>query len=250
MKHIKTCILPALVIALTPLAHGKQVSKSQQQYVKKYAKQQNIPTPESMLINTDSEPNLKKDFTPLYNGKNLDGWIQKGGAHTFEAKGEEIVGTCVPDESNAFLCTERTDYSDFIFTCEIKWEVDGNSGVMFRARERDDKGNKRVYGPQCEMEGINNSRGWSSGIYGEAAGGWIYPLWLDAHKEVRECLKKDGWNRLTIKAEGGVVKTWLNGNPSAHWKTAEYMEGFFGLQVHKGKNGIIHFRNIKIRELK
>jgi len=234
---------------LSSAANANQVSKSQQRYVKKYAKQKNVPDPAQMLLNTDPEPKLSSGFANLYNGKNLDGWIQKGGAHKYEAKGDAIVGTCVPGESNAFLCTERTDYSNFIFSCEIKWEVDGNSGVMFRARVKDEKGKPRVYGPQCEMEGINNARGWSSGIYGEAAGGWIYPLWLEAHKPVRESLKKKGWNRLTIKADGDTVKTWLNGIPSAHWKTTEYKKGFFGLQVHRGKNGIIHFRNIKIKEL-
>lgn len=247
---MKKIILIAALSALTlSLVQANTVSESQQQYVKKYAKQQNVPAPADMLINTDAEPNLSDGFIDLYNGTNLDGWIQKGGAHTYQAKGDSIVGTCVPEESNAFLCPERTNYSNFIFTCEIKWEVDGNSGVMFRAREKEENGKPRVYGPQCEMEGINNSRGWSSGIYGEAAGGWIYPLWLEAHKPVRECLKKEGWNRLTIQADGETVKTWLNGIPSAHWKTTEYKEGFFGLQVHKGQNGIIHFRNIKIKEL-
>ncbi|MDF7807343.1 DUF1080 domain-containing protein [Pontiellaceae bacterium B12219] len=234
--------------SLTQSSFANQIAESQQQYVKKYAKQANIPAPEEMLINTDTEPDLTQGFINLYNGRNLDGWNQKGGAHKFESKDGVIVGTCVPDEANAFLCTD-TDYSNFIFSCEIKWEVDGNSGVMFRARVKDQNGKPRVYGPQCEMEGINNSRGWSSGIYGEAAGGWIYPLWLEAHDDVRLCLKKDGWNRLTIKADGDTIKTWLNGLPSAHWKTTEYMKGFIGLQVHKGKNGIILFRNIKIKEL-
>ncbi len=242
-------IIFTLTAALTTVAvHANQVSESQQKYVKKYAKQVNVPNPAEMLINITPEPELTKGFTSLYNGKNLDGWIQKGGAHKYEAKGDAIVGTCIPGEVNAFLCPEK-EYSDFIFTCEIKWEVDGNSGVMIRARTKQENGNPRVYGPQCEMEGINNARGWSSGIYGEAAGGWIYPLWLEAHKPVRESLNKKGWNRLTVAAKGDTIKTWLNGHPSAHWKTDEYKTGFIGLQVHKGKNGIIHFRNIKIKEL-
>lgn len=247
MKIIIYCLT---IAGLAIGTHANQVSESQKQYVKKYEKQANIPKPADMLLNTDAEPKLTNGFTDLYNGKNLDGWTRKGGAHTFVPKSDMIVGSCVPGEKNAFLCTERTNYSDFIFTVEIKWEADGNSGVMFRARQRDEKdGSVRVYGPQCEMEGINNSRKWSSGIYGEAAGGWIYPLWLNAHEEVRQSLKKDGWNRLTIEAKGDTVKTWLNGYPSAHWKTTEYKQGFFGLQVHQGQNGIILFRNMKIKEL-
>jgi hypothetical protein len=239
----------ALVLSLSA-AQSNTISESQQPYVKQYEKQKTVPKPEEMLLNTDAEPDLKTGFTPLFNGKNLSGWIQKGGNHSYEVGKDMIIGTCVNGEANAFLCTERTDYANFIFTCEIKWEVDGNSGVMFRARTKvENGGNERVCGPQCEMEGINNARCWSSGIYGEAVGGWLYPLWLDAHKEVRDALVKDGWNRVTILADGDTVKTWLNGTPSAHWKTTEYMQGFFGLQIHAGKQGKILFRNINVKEL-
>lgn len=248
---MKTIISTLAVLALvTPVAQANTISESQQVYIQKYAKQETVPKPGAMLLNTDSEPNLQTGFTALFNGKDLTGWIQKGGRHSYAAQDGIIIGTCVPGEPNAFLCTRKTDYSDFIFSCEIKWEVDGNSGVMLRARSRtEDNGNERVYGPQCEMEGINNERCWSSGIYGEAVGGWLYPLWLDAHQEVRNALNKEGWNRLTIKADGDTIKTWLNGYPSAHWKTTEYMAGFFGLQVHSGTQGKILFRNIKLKEI-
>ena len=59
----------------------------------------------------------------------------------------------------------------------------------------------------------------------------------------------DGWNRITISARGETIKTWLNGVPAAHWKTNEYKQGFFSLQVHSGKSGQALFRNIKVKEL-
>ena len=99
------------------------------------------------------------------------------------------------------------------------------------------------------MEAFSKQRFWSGGIYGQSAGGWTYPLWLEAHEEVRNAMNKDGWNRLTIQAKGDTVKTWLNGKPAAHWKTDEYKEGFFSLQIHSGKEGTVHFRNIKVKEL-
>ena len=239
----------AAVALLVSGAQANTISESQQRYVKQYEKQKCVPKPGEMLLNTDKEPELCCGFTSLFNGNDLTGWTVKGGTHTFEAKDGVITGTCVPKSPNAFLCTEK-NYSDFIFTCEIKWELDSNSGVMIRAQaSTNEKGRTRVFGPQCEMEGLNNVRGWSGGIYGEGIGGWRYPLWLDAHKEVRQALKKDAWNRLTIQAEGDTIKTWLNGHPAAHWKTTEYMDGFIGLQVHAGKQGKILFRNIKVREL-
>ena len=99
------------------------------------------------------------------------------------------------------------------------------------------------------MEGVGQNRGWSGGIFGQGAGGWRYPLWLDAHKEVRNTLKKESWNRVTIEAKGNTIKTWVNGLPAAHWVNDEYTKGFFGLQNHSGKKGEVHFRNIKVKEL-
>jgi len=120
---------------------------------------------------------------------------------------------------------------------------------MFRAQTRTNKSKVIVFGPQCEMEGTGGSRGWSGGIYGQSAGGWAYPLWLDAHAEVREAIQPEGWNRVTIQAIGTNIKTWVNGIPAAHWETDEYVKGFFSLQVHSGKQGTMHFRNIMVKEL-
>ena len=232
------------------ICSANQISDSQQNWVKHYAKQTKIVSPAEALINTAAEPDLSEGFVSLYNGKDLTGWTPRGGQCTFEASGDSIIGTCVPGSPSTYLSTDRNDYSDYIFTAELKWEVDGNSGVMFRAASREGKnGNEIVYGPQCEMEGFNQDRGWSGGIYGQSAGGWRYPLWLDAHEEARKALKEGQWNRVTIQAIGNDVKTWVNGAPTAHWIDTEYCEGFFSLQVHSGKQGKIHFRNIKVKEI-
>lgn len=228
---------------------ANQVSKSQQKYVAQYKKQSLKVAPEAALINTDQEPSLKKGFVNLYNGKNLDGWTPRGGTCTFEASGESIIGTCVKGSPNTYLSTDRENYGDFIFTAELKWAVDGNSGIMFRAKRKPGKQAETIYGPQCEMEGFEKDRGWSGGIYGQSAGGWRYPLWLEAHKKARKALKKNEWNRITIKAVGTNVKTWVNGVPAANWESDEYLDGFFGLQIHSGKQGEVHFRNIKVKEL-
>jgi len=246
----KTAILLSLLFVITSLTAQSKLSEDQKKFVDQYKKQPNVPKPEEMKINTDAEPDLTSGFESLYNGKDLSGWTPKGGISKFEAKGDEIIGTCVKGSPSTYFSTDKSDYTDFIFTCEIKWEVDGNTGVMFRAQSKKGKKYEDVFGPQAEMEGFAKKRGWSGGIYGQSCGGWYYPLWLDAHKEARETLKKDDWNRITIKAEGNNVKTWINGIPAANWDTDQYMKGFFSLQIHAGSKGTVHFRNIKVKELK
>lgn len=250
MKRFVTASLFTLSLISLFGATGNQISDSQEKWIEVYEKQKNIPSPESMLINTDKEPNLKKGFVSLYNGKNLNGWAPYGGHCTFEAKGDVIVGTTVPGSPSTYFSTLKENYTDFIFTAELKWEIDGNTGFMFRGQlKEDDKGKQTVIGPQAEMEADSKKRFWSGGIYGQSCGGWYYPLWLNAHKKARQAVDYDGWNRITVKAEGRVVKTWINGVPAAHWTNDEYLKGFFSLQIHSGKEGAVHFRNIKVKEL-
>lgn len=233
--------------------NANRVSGAQLKWVGVYRKQANIPKPADMLLNKDSEPDLSNGFTDLYS-EDLKGWTPRGGECKFEAVGKSIVGKCVKGSPSTYLCTKKSDYKDFVFTAELKHVVDGNTGFMFRAASKPGEGKSEgreiVYGPQCEVEAYSKQRFWSGGIYGQSAGGWIYPMWLKQHEQVRQAMKPKGqWNRITVQAKGTEVKTWLNGKPAACWKTDEYKSGFFGLQIHEGASGEIHFRNIKVKEL-
>lgn len=242
--------LIACFFALVATAEGGTVDPQQSDWYKKYKSQENAPKPAEMLLNTDDEPELTEGFTSLFNGQDLSGWTPKGGQCEFEAKDGMLIGTCVPDSPSTYLSTDRNDFSDFIFTCDMKWEVNGNSGVMFRAKSEMRKGAETVFGPQAEMEGIRGDRFWNGGIYGQSCGGYFYPVWLTAHKEARAALDPTGWNRLTISAKGNVVKTWVNGVPVAHWiDNGSYPRGFFGLQIHKGQEGKVVWKNIRVKEL-
>ncbi len=248
MNH---CVIATLVLSAIPLSIscGGEFDPSQTKWLAKYEKQKNAPKPSEMLLNTDDEPNLADGFKPLFDGKSLDGWIAKGGECKFEVKDGSIVGTCVPGSNSTYLCTKKSDYTDFVFTCDLKWEVDCNSGVMFRADAKKSGDKVTVFGPQAEMEGFSQDRGWSGGIYGQSCGGYFYPLWLKEHQKIRSALKKKDWNRVTISAKGNVIKTWVNGVPAAHWvDDGTYAKGFFGLQIHKGSEGTVWFKNLKIKQ--
>ena len=248
-SRLQRFILLSSLLVVGCCLKANHISDSQRKYIAQYKKQTQKVPPEKALINNEAEPDLSAGFTNLYNGRNLDGWTPRGGDCNFEARGETIVGTCIKGSPSTYLSTTRENYRDFIFTAEIKWEVDGNTGIMFRAQRKPGKRFETVFGPQCEMEGFAKGRGWSGGIFGQDAGGWRYPLWLDAHEKVRSALNKNTWNRVTIQAVGKNVKTWVNGIPAANWDNNEYLRGFFALQIHAGKQGKIHFRNIKVKEL-
>lgn len=248
--NITTLIL-ILFFCSSGLVLAGELDPQQHEWHAHYKKQQNVPKPEEMLLNSDAEPDLSDGFTSLFNGKDLQGWTPKGGTSTFEVKDGLLVGKCVPGSGSTYLSTEQTDFTDFVFTCDMKWEVDCNSGVMFRAQSKPDKnGTETVFGPQAEMEGFSKDRHWSGGIYGQSCGGFFYPLWLKEHKEARAAAKKGEWNRLTISAEGNSVKTWINGVPVSHWiDNGSYPKGFFGLQIHKGVKGTVLWKNLRVKRL-
>ena len=124
----------------------------------------------------------EEGFEPLFNGKNLDGWIQHGGRAKYAVEGNEIVGTSVPNTGNSFLCTRR-DYSNFILELQFKVQNKLNSGVQIRSQCFDEPktvhfGKKkiqiaagRVHGYQVE---IDPSRGPGRGAstMKDAVAGW------------------------------------------------------------------------------
>src|SRR5262245_37535025 len=68
----------------------------------------------------------------LFNGKDLDGWVQRGGKAKYRAQGNQIVGSSVPNTKNSFLCTKK-HYADFVLELEFKVHSELNSGVQIRS---------------------------------------------------------------------------------------------------------------------
>jgi glucose/arabinose dehydrogenase/mono/diheme cytochrome c family protein len=183
----------------------------------------------------------EEGYTALYNGENLEGWRVVGGESTFTADGESIVGHHGPGK-NTFLRTGKT-FGDFSLKMQMRWDELGNSGVMFRAQQRE--GNGRVYGYQYELD--HSDRAWSGGIYDEARRGWLAPL--DENEEARQAIRLDDWNDVEIEARGASLKTWINGVLAGDIVDGLNVEGFIALQVHSGNAGIIRWRHIRIAEL-
>jgi len=188
------------------------------------------------------------NWTPLFNGKDLGGWTQRGGNAPYKVQDGAIVGTSVVNTPNSFLCTEDT-YGDFIL--ELEFQVDPllNSGVQFRSQSLPSYQSGRVHGYQCEID--PSPRAFSGGIYDEGRRGWLYPL---SRNEAGQMAFKQGeWNQLRIEAVGSVIRTWLNGVQCANLLDEKTAEGFIALQVHaiSGKNpdqvgAQVKWRNIRI----
>ncbi len=214
-----------------------------------------------------------ENFSPLFNGKTLAGWTQKGGKAKYAVKDGTIIGTAVHGTSNSFLCTEKV-YGDFILEYEYHCDNRLNSGVQIRSNmfEKDTTakigGGKtrkisagRVHGYQVEIDPNKPDRMWSGGIYDEGRRGWLFP---GARGGDKAAFTKAGqkiylpgkWNKVRVECRGDSIKTWLNGVPRADFKDALSATGFIGLQVHgiggnkKLAGAQVKWRNLQIKVLK
>ena len=114
-----------------------------------------------------------QQWQPLFNGKDLTGWKQLGGAAKYEVKNGEINGITVVNTPNSFLVTEK-EYTDFIFETDVKLDSPSNSGIQFRSESKPDYQNGKVFGYQMEID--PSPREWSGGVYAESRRGWLYPM--------------------------------------------------------------------------
>jgi hypothetical protein len=209
-------------------------------------------------------------WVALYNGQNLDGWVQRGGKAIYRAEGPELVGRSVPNTPNSFLCTVRT-YTNFVLEFEFKVDPQLNSGVQIRS-ECFDQARRvewqsraiaipagRVHGYQVEIDpDPKRARWWTAGIYDEGRRGWLFPGPLGGDpdqftRQGKEAFKPGDWNHVRVEAVGDTIKTWLNGVPRAEIKDSMTPAGFIALQVHGvGKRTEpleVRWRNLRIKEL-
>jgi hypothetical protein len=214
-----------------------------------------------LLAGPGGSADKDEGWVSLFNGKDLDGWIQRGGKAKYRAEDNQIIGTTVPQVENAFLCTKK-DYADFILELEFKVHAKLNSGVQIRSQCFDDDRTLtldgktikvsagRVHGYQVEIDA--SPRLWSGGIHDEARRGWLGGF--VNLEPTQKAFKQDDWNKFHIECRGDSIKTWLNGVPAADLKDSVTRSGFIGLQVHgvgKLEDTLeVRFRNLRIKELK
>ena len=87
-------------------------------------------------------------WTSLFDGKTLDGWLQKNGTATYRVKNGAIVGRTTPGSPNSFLCTTK-DYGEFELEFEDKLiDNELNSGVQIRSQTNEPEGDGRDHGQQ------------------------------------------------------------------------------------------------------
>jgi hypothetical protein len=185
----------------------------------------------------------EEGFTPLFDGKTLQGW--EGNEKMFRVEDGAIVAGTLKEKipHNEFLCTEK-QFGDFELRLKVKLVGEGaNAGIQFRTKRIPN--HHEVSGFQADM-----GQGWWGALYDESRRNKIL---AGPSKETMEKVVKQGeWNDYVIRAEGNHIQLWVNGT-----KTVDYTEkdegiaptGVIAVQIHAGPPSEASYKEIRINEL-
>lgn len=175
---------------------------------------------------------------PLFNGKDLDGWVEYG-REKWYVETDELVCESGQYREYGYLGTEQT-FKDFDLSLEFKQESNGNSGVFFRSSIEGVK----ITGWQAEVAPPGKHTG---GIYESYGRGWL----IQPTAALDHVLRENEWNTLRIRCTGDEVTTWLNGIRMITLKDEKIgqAEGQIALQIHDGGGIKVRWRNIVITPL-
>lgn len=179
-------------------------------------------------------------FKPLFNGKDLTGWVQPEDKTLFTVENGEIVGR-TPEKKltkNEFLVTDK-EYGDFTLKAKVKIR-NGNSGIQFRSERAPDGA---VSGPQCDV-----ADGWWGLLYEERRRGILerYP-----EEKANALVKKGDWNDFEITAKGKHVVIHFNGTKIIDRTDDKFdPKGIIALQLHVWDTPMeVRFKDLMIKTL-
>ncbi|MBN1126651.1 MAG: DUF1080 domain-containing protein [Sedimentisphaerales bacterium] len=190
------------------------------------------------------------NFTSMFNGKNLIGWI----GDTKGYKVEDGMIVCKPG-GNLYL---EKQYSDFHFKFDFKLTTNANNGLGIRAELNKDAA---YYG--MELQILDNTGSDYTKLHPYQYHGSIYGIVPAKQGFLRPVGE---WNHQEVIAKGPKIKVILNGtvivDADIEQAVKEYKPGIMhdpkshpGLMNKKGHIGflghgsIVYFRNIEIMEL-
>jgi Domain of Unknown Function (DUF1080)/Peptidase family M28 len=195
-------------------------------------------------------------FTPLFNGKDLSGWIygrRGNGAENRSGKGYQVENGVIfsTKEDGGNLYTEKA-YGDFAFRFEFRLTENANNGIGIRAPLQGDAAYAGI-----EIQVLDDSGSQYATLRPAQYHGSIYdvvPAKRGFQKPVGE------WNSEEIIARGRRITVILNGTTIvdadlSDIKDTAAIDKHPGLANAKGHIGFlghgtrVEFRNIRIKEL-
>ena len=191
-----------------------------------------------------------QEFVPLFNGENLDGWVNVNCApETWSVVDGMIHCTGVP---TGVIRTERM-YENYILELEYRHLVEkGNSGLFVHSDPLPITGKPFTRSIEIQILDGRNTKDYTShgdifGIQGATMapsplhpGGWMRSL-----PQKRLAKPVGEWNIYRVECRDGVVLLSVNGELVTRAFYVNPRKGYICLEA---EGGVIDFRNIRISE--
>jgi len=190
-------------------------------------------------------------FTPLFNGKNLDGWENVNCApETWTVKDEMIVCTGIP---TGVLRTEKM-YENYVL--ELEWrhmKKGGNAGLFVHSDPITAPGQPFTRSIEVQiLDGRNTANYTSDGDVFAIHGATMRPDkphpggWMRSLPSERRSKPAGQWNHYRIESRDGAIFLAVNGKIVTRAFDANPRKGYICLESEGSE---VHFRDIKIRPL-
>ena len=198
----------------------------------------------SLSLHAEPPPPVGKT-TSLFDGTTLTGW--EGNAKLWRVEDGALTGGSLTEHvrHNDFLATTK-EYGDFIVRMKIKLSGTGFVNSGFQIRSQRVPNNSEMSGYQCDY----GEPTWYGCIYDESRRNRL--MMQSDMAALRPVIKKDDWNEYVIHAQGGRIRTWINGVQGLDYKEADpkiVQTGKMGIQIHGGGKAQVQVKEITIEEL-
>jgi hypothetical protein len=220
-----------------------------------------------------TEPDDNAGFTPIFDGKTLNGW--DGDPRYWRVENGAIVGETTPEKVvtlNNFLIWRGGTLKDF--ELKVEFRMNGtNSGIQYRSTELPNIGKWVLKGYQADMDftegyvgNVHDERGRAPTGEGHVVlskRGQVTRI-VDGPKYkvvgtigdptlLRGVMNVNGWNQYHIIARGPVLMQLINGQLMAVALDEDtrhaVSEGVLGFQMHVGPPFKIEFRNVLYKKI-
>lgn len=192
-----------------------------------------------------------KGFTPLFDGKTLNGWRKlteySGDQGKWTVENGVLTGTQYPEGQGGLLVTE-TKFSDYEIYAEVKADYPVDSGIFLRVQPN-------VLSYQVTID--YRPGGEVGALYCPGGGDFLVH-----NPEGLSLWKRNEYNLIRARIQGQPprIEAWINGHQVLDFQdqlqneqTRVPASGYFGVQVHPGpswgEGNNIYFRKILIKKL-
>ena len=222
-----------------------------------------------LLLTPMSSLAAEEGFTPLFDGKTLQGWTicclpkdRELGAKAWTVDQGTLLANTMGHKDQFYIwLTTNKEYGDFVLRLrvQIPRNVPGNSGIQIRSRYIPETG--WMEGPQINID-PPNPRGTTGKLWNEGLG---EHRWL-SNQPIKDLKffyadQGNGWNDMEITAQGMKITSVLNGvtvvdydgtgvlDTELYKKHKVGTRGVIGLQIHSFQELKLRFKDIRIKEL-